>query len=86
MLSYLWLHLVTTCLLQGKSQPSKQQSVPLPPDADDERQEYEIEDEDVQFVQQYGSQLGFLTNLDAEELNRYAATACTSAVRLIMCT
>lgn len=66
----MWSKADRAMLLQGKGQPSKQQDVPLPPDSDEERQDYEIEDEDVEFVQQYGNQLGFLTNLNTDELNR----------------
>lgn len=58
-------------LVQGPQQSSKQQNVPLPPDSDEEGQnEYEVQNEDVEFVHQYGSQLGFLTSLNAEELSK----------------
>jgi hypothetical protein len=57
--------------LQGKPQHSKQQDVPLPPASDeDDEQGLDVGEEDVQFVQQYGSQLGFLRDLDAQQLDK----------------
>jgi hypothetical protein len=52
-------------------QPSKQQDVPLPPGSDeDDEQGLDVGEEDLQFVQQYGSQLGFLRDLDAQQLDK----------------
>jgi hypothetical protein len=57
--------------LQAKPQPSKQQDVPLPPGSDeDDDQGLDIGEEDLQFVQQYGAQLGFLRDLDAQQLDK----------------
>ncbi|KAF6266173.1 CBF/Mak21 family-domain-containing protein [Scenedesmus sp. NREL 46B-D3] len=72
---------------KGKPQPSKQQDVPLPPASDeDEGQGLDVGEEDLHFVQQYGSQLGFLRDLDAQQLDKAvkdkqkaAAAAATAA-------
>jgi hypothetical protein len=45
--------------------------VPLLPGSDDEdEQGLDIGEEDLQFVQQYGSQLGFLRDLDTQQLDK----------------
>jgi hypothetical protein len=50
------------------------QQVPLPAADDPEQQQgsddFEVSDEDVEFVQQYGQQLGFLKQLNPQELER----------------
>jgi hypothetical protein len=49
--------------------------VPLPNEEADE-DEMEISDEDVEFVRQHGESLGFLTELNKEELDTCVHAAC----------
>jgi hypothetical protein len=55
------------------SKPQKHQQVPLPA-ADDPDQagseEFDVSDEDVEFVQQYGQQLGFLQKLNPQDMDK----------------
>jgi hypothetical protein len=58
-------------------QPKKtHQQVPLPaaddPDQQQGSEDFDVSDEDVEFVQQYGQQLGFLQQLNPQELDRCA--------------
>eukprot|EP00775_Hariotina_reticulata_P014174 gene14175-14315_t len=48
-----------------------QQDVPLPAaGADSDDEQLGVEDEDLEFVQKYGRQIGFLRNLDAKQLDK----------------
>lgn len=65
-----------SCMLQAKgpSKPQKHQQVPLPATDDPENSgsdaEFDVSDEDVEFVQHYGQQLGFLQKLNPQEMDK----------------
>ncbi|KAF8055732.1 noc3l [Scenedesmus sp. PABB004] len=54
----------------GGSGGKQAQDVPLPDASGDEEAELDVGEEDVAFVQQYGSSLGFLRDLDAAQLDK----------------